>query len=124
MFRKGNIPLTVLSALVLLVVIVNILMALGNQSIQAEVSERQQMLTQTIQLETLNRQLIGVLANMALKTNDEQLKKLLAESGINLGPAELQALHRRRSEDSWLKRSRTSTTSSRSKKPRRRTRAP
>jgi predicted Holliday junction resolvase-like endonuclease len=88
MFRKGNILLTVLSTLVLLLVVVNIVLALGNQSIQAEVSERQQMLTQTMQLENLNRQLIGVMANLALKTNDEQLKKLLAESGVNLGPAE------------------------------------
>jgi|SRR6188474_2218797 hypothetical protein len=88
MFRKGNILLTVLSTLVLLLVIVNIVLALGNQSIQAEVGERQQMLTQTMQLENLNRQLIGVMANLALKTNDEQLKKLLAESGVNLGPTE------------------------------------
>ncbi|MEA2658914.1 MAG: hypothetical protein QOF64_1510 [Candidatus Binatota bacterium] len=88
MLKKGNVVLTVLSALVLLLVIVNMVLALGNQSIQAEVSERQQMLTQTMQLENLNRQLIGVMANLALKTNDEQLKKLLAESGVNLGPAE------------------------------------
>ena len=88
MFRKGNILLTVLSMLVLLLVIVNVVLALGNQSIQAEVGERQQMLTQTMQLENLNRQLIGVMANLALKTNDEQLKKLLAESGVNLGPTE------------------------------------
>ena len=46
------------------------------------------MLAQTLQLENLNRQLIGVMANLALKTNDAQLKKLLAESGVNLGPAE------------------------------------
>lgn len=70
-----------------LLVIVNIVIALGNQSIQAEVAERQQEIGQTIQLETLNRQLITVLANMALKTNDEQLKKLLAETGINLDAA-------------------------------------
>ncbi len=91
MFKKGNILLTVLSTLILLLVIVNIVLALGNQSIQAEVSERQQMLAQTLQLENLNRQLIGVMANLALKTNDEQLKKLLAESGVNLGPAETQS---------------------------------
>ncbi|MGH7873261.1 MAG: hypothetical protein ACREQO_13695 [Candidatus Binatia bacterium] len=91
MFKKGNILLTVLSTIILLLVIVNIVLALGNQSIQAEVSERQQMLAQTLQLENLNRQLIGVMANLALKTNDEQLKKLLAESGVNLGPAETQS---------------------------------
>ncbi|HEY7716607.1 MAG TPA: hypothetical protein VIE90_18985 [Candidatus Binatia bacterium] len=84
--------LTAWSGLILLLVLVNIVVALGNQSIQAEVAERQQEIAQTIQLETLNRQLIAVLANMALKTNDEQLKKILAESGINLDAAHEGAL--------------------------------
>jgi predicted Holliday junction resolvase-like endonuclease len=87
MKKKSKIILTAWSALVLVLVVVNILIALGNQSIQAEVAERQQEITQTIQLETLNRQLITVLANMAIKTNDERLKKLLAETGINLDAA-------------------------------------
>ena len=87
MKKKSKIILTAWSALVLVLVIVNILIALGNQSIQAEVAERQQEITQTIQLETLNRQLITVLADMAIKTNDERLKKLLAETGINLDAA-------------------------------------
>jgi len=69
------------------VVYVSPLKALGNQSIQAEVSERQQEIAQTMQLETLNRQLVTVLASLAMKTNDEQLKKILAESGVNLGNA-------------------------------------
>jgi predicted Holliday junction resolvase-like endonuclease len=83
--KKGKLLLTVLSALILLLVIVNIVLTLGNQSIQAEVGERQQVIAQTLQLENLNRQLIGVLANLAIKTNDAQLKTLLAESGIDLG---------------------------------------
>ena len=87
MSKKIRILLTSWSALILLLVIVNILIALGNQSIQAEMAERQQEIAQTIQLETLNRQLVTVLANMAIKTNDEQLKKLLAETGMNLDAA-------------------------------------
>ncbi|HSK29703.1 MAG TPA: hypothetical protein VLA17_07035 [Candidatus Limnocylindria bacterium] len=86
MTKKAKLLLTVLSSLVLLLVMVNIVLSLGNQSLQAELGERQQMIGQTLQLENLNRQLIGVIANMAIKTNDEQLKKVLAESGINLGP--------------------------------------
>lgn len=88
MSKKAKIFLTTLSSLILVSVIINIVLGLGNQSIQAEVGERQQIIAQTLQLETLNRQLIGVLANMAIKTNDEQLKKVLADSGINLGPAQ------------------------------------
>jgi predicted Holliday junction resolvase-like endonuclease len=84
--RKGKIFLTGLSVLVLLLVILNILLMAGNQSLQLSVSQRQQYIAETIQLETLNRQVIGVLAEMALKTNDGQLKELLAGVGINLSP--------------------------------------
>jgi len=87
MSKTTRILLTAGSALILFLVIVNVLISLGNQSIQAELAERQQEIAQTIQLETLNRQLITVLANMALKTNDERLKKILAETGINLDTA-------------------------------------
>jgi hypothetical protein len=87
MTKKSKLVLTILSSLVLVLVLANIFVALGNQSIQAEVSERQQIIAQTIQLESLNRQLINVLANLALKTNDEQLKKVLAASGIDLSSA-------------------------------------
>ena len=87
MGKKVRLLLTSWAALILILVIVNILIALGNQSIQAEVAERQQEIAQTMQIETLNRQLLTVLANMAIKTNDEQLKKLLAETGINLDAA-------------------------------------
>jgi hypothetical protein len=85
MRRKG--VLTGLSVLVFLLVVVNILLALGNQSLQAEVNERQQSIAQAIQLEGLNRQVISVLANMAMKTNDEQLMNLLASSGVGFAPA-------------------------------------
>jgi predicted Holliday junction resolvase-like endonuclease len=84
--KKGKIVLTALAVLVLLLVIVNILLMAGNQSLQLSVNERQQYIAETIQLEALNRQVIGVLAEMALKTNDRQLKELLAGVGINLSP--------------------------------------
>ena len=76
-----------MSVLVLVVVLVNIFIGIGNQSIQSEVSERQQVIAQTMQLEALNRQLINVLANLALKTNDEPLMGVLATAGINLQTA-------------------------------------
>jgi len=74
----------ILSSLVLLLVLGDMLLAIGNQSMQVEVSERQQFIAQAIQLDTLSRQVVGVLANLAMKTNDEPLKKLLAASGVNL----------------------------------------
>ena len=88
--KKGKPVLTGLAVLVLLLVIVNILLMAGNQSLQLSVSERQQYIAETIQLEALNRQVIGVLAEMALKTNDGQLKELLAGVGVNLSPTPAQ----------------------------------
>ena len=87
MRNKSKLALTILSALVLLLVVANIIISMGNQSIQSEVGERQQAISQTLQLEGLNRQLINVLANLALKTNDEALKKVLAAAGIDLSGA-------------------------------------
>ena len=87
MTKKSKIILTTLSVLVLLLVLVNIFIGIGNQSIQSDVSERQQVIAQTMQLEGLNRQLINVLANLALKTNDEALMGVLAAAGINLQTA-------------------------------------
>lgn|SRR5512147_3031770 len=84
MSQKLKMVLTGLSVLVLLLVLLNIVIGIGNQSIQTEVSERQQVIAQTMQLEALNRQLINVLANLALKTNDEPLMGVLAAAGINL----------------------------------------
>ena len=89
--KKGNLILTVLAALMLILVLVDILFMLGNQSLQASVSERQQYIAETIQLESLNRQVIGVLAELALKTNDGQLKELLTSVGVNLSPEPAQA---------------------------------
>ena len=85
MAYKGKGVLTGLAVLLLLLVLVNILISLGNQSLRMEVSERQQFLAQSMQLEGLHREIITVLATVALKTNNDQLKSLLASQGINLG---------------------------------------
>jgi len=81
---KGRILPIALSCLVLLLVLVNILLMMGNQSVQTEVGDRQQFISQAIQLDNLSRQVVGAMANMALKSNDEQLKKLLMANGIDL----------------------------------------
>ena len=85
MVDKGKRVLTGLAVLMLVLVLVNILMSLGNQSLRAEVNERQQVLAQSMQLEGLHREIITVLATVALKTNNDQLKSLLASQGINFG---------------------------------------
>jgi hypothetical protein len=85
MVDKGKLVLTGLAVLMLVLVLVNILMSLGNQSLRAEVNQRQQFLAQSMQLEGLHREIITVLATVALKTNNDQLKSLLASQGINFG---------------------------------------
>jgi hypothetical protein len=87
MVYKGKLPLTVLAALMLVLVLVNIVLSLGNQSLRAEVNERQQFIAQSIQLEGLHREIITALATVALKTNDEQLKSLLVSQGISFNPS-------------------------------------
>ena len=83
MIYKGKIPLTVVAVLILVLVMVNILLSVGNQSLRAEVNERQQFIAQSIQLEGVHREIITALAAVALKTNDGQLKNLLASVGIS-----------------------------------------
>ena len=82
---KGRRILMALGIFLLVLVLVNILLSLGNQSLRGEVNERQQFLTQSIQLEGLHREIVTVLATVALKTNNDPLKSLLASQGINLG---------------------------------------
>lgn len=85
MVVQGKVPLTVLAVLILILVLADILLGLGNQSLRVEVSERQQFIAQSMQLEGLHREIITTLATVALKTNDEKLKGLLASQGISFG---------------------------------------
>lgn len=78
--------LTPLAALMLILVVVNVLLSVGNQSLRLEVNERQQIITQSMQLEALNREIVTVLASIAIKNNDEQLQSLLASQGISVAP--------------------------------------
>jgi hypothetical protein len=85
MIYKGKTVLTILGGLMLLLVFVNIVLSLGNQWLRMQVGERQQAITQAMQLEAVQREIVTAIATVALKTNDAQLKSLLASQGINLG---------------------------------------
>ena len=74
--------LTVLAALMLILVLVNVVLSLGNQSLRIGAGERQQIISQSMQLEALNREILTTLVTVAMRTNDEQLKSLLASQGI------------------------------------------
>ena len=76
--------LTPLAGLMLVLVLVNVLLSLGNQFLRLDVNERQQFIAQSIQLEELNREIVSALASIAVKNKDGQLISLLASQGISL----------------------------------------
>jgi hypothetical protein len=76
--------LTPLAVLLLILVLVNVLLSLGNQSLRQQLTERQQLLTQSVQMEALYREIVTTLASVAVKTNDADLKSLLASQGIDV----------------------------------------
>lgn len=65
-----------------ILVVVNMYLFAGNQSLQREVAERQQFITQSVQIQGIAREIVTALANLAAKNNDEQLKRLLTSHGI------------------------------------------
>ena len=70
--------------LTLVLVFVNMFLLVGNQSLQRSVTERQQVIMQSIQMQGPAREIVGALANLAVRSEDEQLKQLLAKHGITV----------------------------------------
>jgi hypothetical protein len=63
---------------------VNMYLFSENQVLQRAVAERQQFITQSIQIQALAREIVTALANLAAKNNDEQLKQMLISHGITV----------------------------------------
>ena len=79
--------LVALSGITLVLVVVYIILAQDNRSIQAEVNQRQQFINQSIQLGRVNEALIRALATTATANGDEKVRDLLAQNGITINPA-------------------------------------
>ncbi|HEV8344162.1 MAG TPA: hypothetical protein VGR30_17550 [Candidatus Binatia bacterium] len=77
--------LTPLAVLILILTLVNVLLTFGNQSLRLQLTEQQQFINQTIQMEALQREIVQTLASVAVKYNDPQLKSLLVSQGVNVG---------------------------------------
>ena len=60
----------------------NILMAQYSRAIQTDVNARQHYINQSFALSNVNQQVVTAVATLAARTNDEQLRNLLAEHGI------------------------------------------
>lgn len=76
--------LNVVGFITLVLVFVNMFLLVGNQSLQRIVAERQQVIMRSIQMQGPAREVITALANLAVRTDDEQLKQLLANHGITV----------------------------------------
>lgn len=76
--------LTVCGAAALLLVAANVGLSLNNRQAQAEVNSRQQYINQTVQLSRLNNEIVQALANLSVQTNDDSIRTLLAEHGIQI----------------------------------------
>ena len=76
--------LTPLAGLNLILVLIGVLLSFGNQALRLQVTESQQFITQSIQLEGLHQEIVATIARAAVQGNDRQLRELLASHGINL----------------------------------------
>ena len=81
---SGQRGLNLFGFLTLILVFVNMFLLVGNQSLQRSVAERQQFIMQSIQMQAGGREIIAALANLAVRSDDEQLKQLLAKHGITV----------------------------------------
>lgn len=76
--------LTALGGVFLLLVLVNAYLFSSNRSLQADVNSRQQFITQSLQLEQLNKEIIVALANLAVRDKDAALSDVLTSQGISV----------------------------------------
>mgnify|MGYP001385523543 CR=1 FL=1 len=76
--------LTALGGVFLLLVLVNVYLFSSNRSLQADVNSRQQFITQSLQLEQLNKEIIVALANLAVRDKDAALADVLTSQGISV----------------------------------------
>lgn len=76
--------LNIIGFITLILVFVNMFLLVGNQSLQRTVAERQQVIMRSIQMQAPAREVITALANLAVRSDDEQLKQLLAKHGITV----------------------------------------
>ena len=76
-----------MACLSLVLVIVNAGLVIRNQSIQANVGQRQQVINQGLEFARIRQALAQVLGNIALSKNDHDLSDLLAQHGIAVSAA-------------------------------------
>jgi len=76
--------LTVIAALSLLLLVVDISLVHRNQALRADVDARAQYIQQSVQLQGLYQDMIKALADLAVRNKDDQLRDLLTKAGISI----------------------------------------
>ena len=82
--------LTVLGAVALALMLLNAGLFTLNRDVQTALGQRQQYVQQTVALESLYRDIVKALAELAVKGNDPQLIAILSAQGLSVtidGPA-------------------------------------
>jgi len=67
-----------------LLVFANMFLTVSNQSLQRAIADRQQLIMRSLQMQGTAREVITAMANLAVRTDDEQLKQVLSSHGINV----------------------------------------
>ncbi len=76
-----------LSGITLVLVVVYLVMTQQNRAVQAEVNQRQQFISQSIEFERINNALVQAIARNAASDKDDKLRNLLTQNGIGINPA-------------------------------------
>lgn len=74
---------TVLAAACFVAMAANVALGYSNLASRAEVTQRQQYVQQSLQLEGLYREIIRALAELAARNNDSDVKAMLQRHGIS-----------------------------------------
>ncbi|HEX9836607.1 MAG TPA: hypothetical protein VGB90_07110 [Alphaproteobacteria bacterium] len=77
---------TGVGVITLVLVVVNIVLATGNGALQREVNARQQQINEGIRVNNASNQMVQLLAAVAARTNDAEIRALLERHGTVLAP--------------------------------------
>jgi hypothetical protein len=80
--------LTLIAGAAFLAMLVNVALGVTNSNARADVTQRQQFVQQSVQLETLYKEIVRTLAELGARNNDGDVKALLQKHGItyNVNP--------------------------------------
>jgi len=67
-----------------MLVVINISYSQGNRDLREKVTQRQLFINQSVALEKTYKQLVKGIAQVAVRNQDDELKKLLADQGIEI----------------------------------------